>query len=204
MAKALRAAFYLRTSSNERTVENQRRELEAAAAQRGWVIVATYADEGISGSKGRDKRPGLDAMLKDAVRGRFDVVMCWAVDRMGRSLVDLVGTLQDLHGAKVDLFLHQQAIDTTTPAGRAMFGMMGVFAEFERSMIQARVKAGLARAKENPRPGAKAIGRPKVGADVEAAIAARLAAGQGMLKVAKALGVGSGTVQRVKAGTAAT
>lgn len=204
MAKALRAAFYLRTSSNERTVENQRRELEAAAAQRGWVIVATYADEGISGSKGRDKRPGLDAMLKDAVRGRFDVVMCWAVDRMGRSLVDLVGTLQDLHGAKVDLFLHQQAIDTTTPAGRAMFGMMGVFAEFERSMIQARVKAGLARAKENPRPGAKAIGRPKVGADVEAAIAARLAAGEGMLKVAKALGVGSGTVQRVKAGTAAT
>lgn len=201
MGKPLRAVFYLRTSSNEQTVENQRRELESAAAQRGWVIVATYADEGVSGSKGRDKRPGLDGMLKDAVRGRFDVVMCWAVDRMGRSLADLVGTLQDLHGAKVDLFLHQQAIDTTTPAGRAMFGMMGVFAEFERSMIQARVKAGLARAKASPRLGAKAIGRPKVAADTEAAIRAQLAAGMGKVKLAKLLGVGVGTVQRIAAET---
>ena len=205
MVKPLRAALYLRTSSNERTVENQRRELEAAAAQRGWVVVTTYADEGISGSKGRDKRPGLDAMLKDAVRGRFDVVMCWAVDRMGRSLADLVGTLQDLHGAKVDLFLHQQAIDTTTPAGRAMFGMMGVFAEFERSMIQARVKAGLERAKASPRPGAKAIGRPKVTAATEAVIRAHLAAGTGKAKVAKLLGVGVSTVQRIaQEGTATT
>ena len=141
MTKVKRAAVYLRVSTGEQTVENQRRELAAAAEQRGWTIVASYADEGISGAKGRDKRPGLDAMLKDATRGRFDVVMAWAVDRMGRSLVDLVGTLQELHGARVDLFLHQQAIDTTTPAGKALFGMLGVFAEFERSMIQARVSS---------------------------------------------------------------
>jgi len=198
MAKAMRAAIYLRVSTGEQTVENQRRDLEAAAAQRGWTITATYADEGISGSKGRDKRPGLDTMLKDATRGRFDVAMCWAVDRMGRSLVDLVGTLQELHGAKVDLFLHQQAIDTTTPAGRAMFGMMGVFAEFERSMIQARVKAGLQRAKASPRPGAKAIGRPKVTSATEAVIRAHLAAGTGIVKVSKLVSVGVGTVQRVK------
>lgn len=204
MAKVLRAAVYLRVSTGEQTVENQRRDLEAAAAQRGWVIVATYADEGVSGAKGRDKRPGLDGMLKDAVRGRFDVVMCWAVDRMGRSLADLVGTLQDLQGAKVDLFLHQQAVDTTTPAGRAMFGMMGVFAEFERSMIVARVKAGMDRAKASPRVGAKAIGRPKVASGKEAAIRAHLAAGTGKAKVAKLLGVGVSTVQRVAAETAQT
>lgn len=198
-AKAKRAVLYLRVSTGDQTVANQRRELEAAASQRGWTVTTTYSDEGISGAKGRSQRPGLDAMLKDATRGKFDVVMCWAVDRMGRSLVDLIGTLQELHGARVDLFLHQQAIDTTTPAGKAMFGMMGVFAEFERSMIQARVKAGLDRARIAPRKGAKAIGRPKVGDGVEAAIRDALATGAGVLKVAKALGVGTGTVQRVKA-----
>lgn len=198
MAKALRAALYLRVSTGEQTVENQRRDLETAAAQRGWTIVATYADEGISGSKGRDKRPGLDAMLKDATRGRFDVVMGWAVDRLGRSLSDLVGTLQELHAAKVDLFLHQQALDTTTPAGKAMFGMMAVFSEYERAMIVARVKAGLERAKASPRAGAKAIGRPKVSSGIESAITARLASGEGVVKVAKALGVGVSTVQRVR------
>ncbi len=87
---------------------------------------------GISGGKGRDKCPGLDLMLKDAVRGRFAIVMAWSVDRLGRSLPDLIGSLQELHGAKVDLFLLQQGIDTTTPAGRTMFGMLGVFVEFER------------------------------------------------------------------------
>ncbi len=203
MAKALRAAIYLRVSTGEQTVQNQRRDLEAAAAQRGWEVVATYADEGISGSKERDKRPGLDGMLKDATRGRFDVAMCWAVDRMGRSLPDLIATMQELHGAKVDLFLHQQAIDTTTPAGRAMFGMMGVFAEFERSMIVARVKAGMDRAKAAPRKGAKAIGRPKVANTTEAAIRDHLVAGMGVGKAARTVGVGVSTVQRVKAGMTA-
>ena len=198
MAKLLRAALYLRVSTTGQTVDNQRRELEAAAAHRGWTIVAEYADAGVSGAKGRDQRPGLDAVLKDAVRGKFDVVMSWAVDRMGRSLVDLLGTLQELHSARVDLFLHQQAIDTTTPAGRALFQMLGVFAEFERSMIQSRILSGLARAKASPRPGAKAAGRPRVGADVEASVMARLASGEGIVKVAKALGVGVSTVQRLK------
>lgn len=198
MAKPLRAALYLRVSTTGQTVDNQRLELEAAAAHRGWTIVAEYVDAGVSGAKGRDQRPGLDAVLKDAVRGKFDVVMSWAVDRMGRSLVDLLGTLQELHAAKVDLFLHQQAIDTTTPAGRALFQMLGVFAEFERSMIQSRILSGLARAKAAPRPGAKPAGRPRVGADVEAAVMARLATGEGIVKVAAALGVGVSTVQRLK------
>lgn len=199
MAKAVRAAIYLRVSTGEQTVENQRRELEAAAAARGWVVAAVYADEGISGAKGRDGRPQLDLMLKDAVRRRFDVAMVWAVDRLGRSLPDLVSSMQELHGAKVDLFVLQQGLDTTTPSGRAMFGMLGVFAEFERSMIQSRVNAGLARAKA---AGVK-LGRPKVAKSVEAAIRARLTAGEGIVRVAKAEGCGVSTVQRVKAGMTA-
>ena len=193
MAKTVRAAIYIRVSTGDQTVENQRRELEAAATARGWSVVAVYADEGISGAKGRDGRPQLDLMLKDAVRRRFDVAMVWAVDRLGRSLPDLIGSMQELHGAKVDLFMLQQGIDTTTPGGKAMFGMLGVFAEFERSMIQARVKSGLDRARAK---GVK-LGRRPIAPKVEAAIKARLADGAGMLKVAAELGVGSGTVQRI-------
>jgi len=207
MAKTVRAAIYLRVSTGQQTVENQRRELEAAAAARGWVVAAVYADEGISGAKGRDGRPQLDLMLKDAVRRRFDVAMVWAVDRLGRSLPDLVTSMQDLHGAKVDLFVLQQGLDTTTPSGRAMFGMLGVFAEFERSMIESRVNAGLARRREANAAAVAAgrpkdvrpFGRPKVGKTVEAAIRARLTAGEGIVKVAKAEGCGVSTVQRVKA-----
>jgi DNA invertase Pin-like site-specific DNA recombinase len=196
--KPKRAALYLRVSTGEQTTENQRRELVAAADQRGWQIAAIYADEGISGAGGRDKRPGLDTLLKGATRGKFDVAMAWSVDRVGRSLIDLVGTLQDLHGAKVDLFLHQQAIDTTTPSGKAMFGMMGVFAEFERSMMQERIKAGMARARVNPREGAKAIGRPRISANTEAAIRQQLNAGIGICRTAKMIGVGVSTVKRIK------
>ena len=194
--KAKRAAIYLRVSTADQTTANQRRELEAAAAARGWTIASVFEDHAVSGSKGREQRPQLDLMLKDAVRGRFDVVMVWAVDRLGRSLPDLVSSMQELQSANVDLFIMQQALDTTTPAGRAMFGMLGVFAEFERSMIQSRVKSGLDRAKA---AGVK-LGRPKTSAATERAIAARLAAGDGILKVSKALGVGSSVVQRVKAG----
>ena len=100
-----------------------------------------------SGAKGRDERPGLDKLLQAVARKEFDLVAAWSVDRIGRSLVDLVGTLQELHAKNVDLYLHQQGIDTTTPSGKAMFQMMGVFAEFERSMLRERVNAGLARAR---------------------------------------------------------
>src|SRR5215472_7473049 len=116
--KTKRAALYLRVSTDGQTTENQRLALETVAAQRGWTVVQVYNDNGISGAKGRDKRAGLDAILKDASRGRFDVVMAWAMDRLGRSLADLIGTLRELDAAHVDLFLHQQAIDTTSPAGR--------------------------------------------------------------------------------------
>ena len=197
--KAKRAAIYLRVSTDGQTTENQRLALVAVADQRGWSVANVYEDAGISGAKGRDKRPGLDALLKDAARGRFDVVMAWAMDRLGRSLFDLLDMLRLLDGANVDLFLHQQAIDTTTVGGRMFFHVTGAFAEFERGMIRDRVNAGLDRARAK---GVR-LGRPKVGKKTEAAIRARLAAGEGMLKVARALGVGTGTVQRIKAEMAA-
>ncbi|HYZ39321.1 MAG TPA: recombinase family protein [Stellaceae bacterium] len=198
MMKAKRAALYLRVSTDGQTTANQLRELEAVAAAKGWNVIAVFEDAGISGANGRDKRPGFDAMLKDAVRRKFDVLMAWSVDRLGRSLLDLISALQELHSAGADLFLQQQAVDTTTPAGRAMFQMLGVFAEFERAVIQARVNAGIARAREQGTKSGKPIGRPTIPADQEQAILSHLRAGTGILKTAKLVGCGSGTVQRVR------
>jgi DNA invertase Pin-like site-specific DNA recombinase len=190
-----RAALYLRVSTNGQTVENQERELRAVAERAGWEITAVYKDEGISGAKGRDKRPALDALLKAATRREFQMVAAWSVDRLGRSLQDLVALLSDLHGVGIDLYLHQQAIDTTTPAGKALFQMMGVFAEFERAMIVDRVKSGMARAKAQ----GKRFGRPAVPEAVRASIRASLEAGVGINKTARVCGVGTLTVQRIKA-----
>src|SRR6476660_8840116 len=106
--KTTRAALYLRVSTGEQSTHSQRLELEAAAMQRGWKISEVYEDAGISGAKGRDRRPAFDTMLKDAVRGRFDVLMAWSVDRLGRSLIDLVGMLGELKQARIDLFLQRQ------------------------------------------------------------------------------------------------
>ena len=152
-----KAAIYVRVSTDKQTVENQLRELRQIAERRGWEVLREYHDAGISGSKSREERPGLDKMLKDAQRRRFDVVMAWAIDRLGRSLIDLLGTIQTLEACGVDLYLDQQSIDTTTPAGRLMFQITGAFAEFERSMIRQRVRAGLKRAVEK----GSVLGRPK-------------------------------------------
>lgn len=189
-----RAAIYLRVSTDGQTTENQRLELVRVAAKSGWEIVEVYEDAGISGAKGRDRRPAFDRLCKDAARRRFDVVMAWSVDRLGRSLQDLVAFLGELHGFGVDLFLHQQGIDTTTPAGKAMFQMLGVFSEFERSMIQERVRAGLARARAE----GKTLGRPSVLDDARrAAVLSAKAEGLSVRKIAKRVGVSVGTVHGV-------
>lgn len=188
-----RVAFYFRVSTHDQTTENQRRELQAVADKAGWEVVATFEDAGISGAKGRQQRPGYDTMLKAITRREVDMVAAWSVDRLGRSMPDLVAFLSDLHAHGADLYLHQQAMDTTTPSGRAMFQMMGVFAEFERAMIQERVKAGLARAKAEGRK----LGRPTLGPDMEGRIRALRAEGMGIVKVAKTLGIGVSAVQRV-------
>ncbi len=127
-----------RVSTDKQTTDNQLRQLREIADRNGWNVVEEFVDEGISGSKGRDKRQRFDAMIKGAVRRRFDLVMSWSVDRLGRSLQLLVEFLSELHAVGCDLYLHQQAIDTTTPSGKMMFQMCGVFAEFERSIIQQR------------------------------------------------------------------
>ena len=189
-----RAAIYVRVSTDKQTIENQLRELHQIAKRRGWEVVKEYRDAGISGSKGRKARPGLDEMLNDAQRRRFDIVMAWAIDRLGRSLLDLLGTIQTLEHCGVDLYLDQQAIDTTTPAGRLMFQVTGAFAEFERSMIKQRINAGLKRAVD----AGKQLGRPRIDPALEKRIQSQLQAGKGMLKVAAECGVGSGTVQRIK------
>ena len=194
-----RAAIYVRVSTDGQTVENQVQALEQIAEQRGWKIFATYKDAGVSGAKGRDQRPGLDAMLKDASKRRFDVVMAWSIDRLGRSLIDLLATVQHLEACGVDLFLDQQSLDTTTPAGKLMFQITGAFAEFERSMIRQRVHAGLKRAKAQ----GKRLGRPQVDDKLRAKAIAELRKGTGIIKVAKAVGLGVGTVAKIKAELAA-
>ncbi len=187
------AALYARVSTDGQTTENQLRELRQVADRMGWQVVGEYVDHGVSGAKGRDQRPQFDALCKAAVRRESDVIMSWSVDRLGRSLQHLVAFLGEVHAKGVDLYLHQQGIDTTTPAGKAMFQMCGVFAEFERAIIQERVKAGLARA----RASGKTLGRPSVGSKVENAIRKHRASGKGIRKIARELSVGVSVVQRV-------
>lgn len=188
-----KVALYTRVSTDDQTVENQERELRALALRNGWEVVREFRDEGISGAKGRDKRPGLDAMLKGVARREFDVVAAWSVDRLGRSLQDLVSLLGELHAKGVDLVLHQQGLDTTTPAGKAMFQVLGVFSEFERAMIVSRVRAGVARARAQ----GKRLGRPCVAPDVALKVAALRAEGMGLGKIARTVGCGVGTVVRI-------
>ena len=193
-----RVALYIRVSTSKQDTENQRRELEAVADRSGWKIVKVYEDAGISGAKGRDQRPALDAIMKAVNAKEFNMVATWSVDRLGRSLTDLLGIVQGLQEKGVDLFLHQQGIDTSTTAGKAMFQMLGVVAEFERGFIRERVTAGLARARQN---GTK-LGRRRVKPSVEATIRELRAEGEGILKIVRTLGVGISVVQRVVLETA--
>ena len=193
-----RVGLYLRVSTGEQTVENQRQALTAACEARGWRIVAEFEDNGISGAKGRDSRPGFDRLLKAATQRKIDVVAAWSVDRLGRSLQDLVGFLAELNAVGCDLYLERQAVDTTTPAGRALFQMLGVIAEFERAIIQERINAGIARARVKGTKSGRPIGRARIGAKLEEAVRASLMSRNGIHKTARACGVGTGTVQRVR------
>lgn len=190
----MRAAIYLRVSTNEQTTMNQLMELQEVCRQRGWEAAGIYEDHGISGAKGRDQRPAFDKLQRDAIRGRFDIILAWSVDRLGRSLHHLVMFMTEIQSAKVALYLHQQGLDTSTPAGQAMFQMLGVFAQFERSMIQERVKAGMKRAVAQ----GKKIGRPSVSTALEQAIRASLVADVSINECARKHRVGVATVCRVR------
>jgi DNA invertase Pin-like site-specific DNA recombinase len=194
-----RVAFYVRVSTDGQTVENQLGELHAVANRHGWEVAQVYADRGISGTKGREGRPEFNNLLKAIARREVDMVAAWSVDRLGRSLKDLVSLLSELQSKGVDLFLYQQGLDTSTPSGRAMFQMLGVFSEFEAAMIRDRVRSGVARAKKNGTKSGKPIGRPRIRQEAEQEAEKLLRTGQGILKVARTLKMGTGTVAKIAA-----
>lgn len=189
-----RVAIYARVSTEKnQTVENQLRVLHEVAERMGWQVVAVHTDEGISGAKSRDKRPAFDALLKGVARREFEMIAAWSVDRLGRSLSDLVGFLGEIQARGVDLFLHQQALDTSTPSGRMLFQLLGVFAEFERSLIVARVNSGLVRA----RAAGVRLGRPPMPDHVVDAIKQSLSSGEGIRATARKTGASTTSVMRI-------
>jgi len=193
---SLRAAIYSRVSTAAQSTENQRYELERVSQARGWTDVAHYSDQGISGEKGRSDRPGLDALLRAATRREIDLIAVWSLDRLGRSLQHLVETVNELQAVGVDLYIYQQALDTSTPAGKLAFSVFGALAEYERELIRERVRAGIERAKRN---GVK-LGRPSnLNDTVRAAIVALRAKDVSIRRIASQLRVGTGTVYRVLA-----
>jgi DNA invertase Pin-like site-specific DNA recombinase len=207
ISKTKRVGIYVRVSTGDQSTDVQRAELQAWAQRAGHTVVKVFEDQGISGAKGRDKRPAFDALLKAAVRREVEMIAVWSSDRLGRSLSHLVEVLQTIRDTGTGLYVHTQAVDTTTPAGRALFGMLGVFAEFEREMIVARVNAGLARAKEaiatkgvhRTKRGTKVtrLGRPGAKPEQIEAARAELAKGTGILKAARLAGLGTGTVHKL-------
>jgi len=189
-----RAGIYLRVSQDSQTTENQFRILREVAERSGWTIVEVFEDAGISGAKGRDQRPGYDALMKAVHRREVDMVAAFAVDRLGRSLPDLVAFLSDIQARGCDLYLHQQNVDTSTPSGRMLFQMLAVFAEFERAIITSRINAGLDRARAK---GVR-LGRPSIAPIDLDPVRKRLHQGQSIRVIAKATGFSTATVQRVK------
>ena len=189
-----RVAIYSRVSTERQTVANQVPELRAWAERCGHTVVAEYEDRAISGAKGRDQRPAFDRMLKGAVRREFDIIAVWSSDRLGRSLPHLIEVLQTIRDTRAGLYIHTQALDTTTPAGRAMFGMLAVFGEFEREMIVARVNAGIARARHQ----GKRLGRPKLAVKVRDAAIQALQQGSSIRQAAELSGASIGATAALR------
>lgn len=187
-----RAAIFSRVSTDRQTTDNQLQRLRDVAAKAGWEVVQVY-EETVSGAASKAKRDAYSRMLTDATRRQFDVVLAWDVSRLGRSLRELLECFETLKATGVDLYLDQQGVDTTTPAGRALFGMAGVFAEFERSMLIERTKAGLDRAKAE----GKRLGRPSTSPEVIARITELRQSGMGMDRIARQLGIGKSVVQSI-------
>lgn len=194
--KAIRAAIYARVSTATQTTENQLLELKQAAARMGWTVVQELTDDGISGAKGRDQRPAFDQLFRMVQRKEIDVVMAWSIDRLGRSIQHLVSFMTEIQAVGVDLYIHQQAINTATPAGRMVFGIFSALGEYERELIRERINAGLARAKAQ----GKKLGRPSnVNPSVIASVKLLRANGHSIHTIAKQLHIGVGTTQKILA-----
>ena len=189
-----KVAIYARVSTDKQTCDNQLIELRAVAERCGYTIVQEFVDLGISGAKGRADRPALDSMMKSANQRKFDMILVWSIDRLGRSLQNLVERLNDLQSMRVDLMFLQQGMDTSTSSGRMMFSIFGALAEFERNLIRERVIAGQNRAKAR---GVK-MGRPtKMNDGLKSAIKLLREKGMGIKQIAIECGVGVGTVYSV-------
>jgi DNA invertase Pin-like site-specific DNA recombinase len=192
--KPARVAIYARVSTGEQSCESQLHALRLAAERHDWKIIQEFTDEGFSGATGREKRPGYDALLKGIARRDFDKVLVWNIDRLARSMTELLKTLGELKAKGVGLYIDQLAIDTATPAGELLFNIAGAMAQFERQLIQSRVNAGLARAKaKGVKLGRKQFDDPKVIARVRKL----RAQGIGIVKIGKEVGIGTSTVQRL-------
>lgn len=196
-AKGMRAALYLRVSTDDQTTDNQRRDLEGLAKLRGWSIIEAYEDAGISGAKGREQRPGLSALLADAKKRRFDIALFWSVDRLGRSTMEVTRNMSELDTCGVAQFYFKESMDTSTAHGRAMLEMAAVFATLERAMIRERVVSGIARVRATGRTkSGRPIGRPTVDPKVAAKVVAMRKAGKSVREVAKATGLSVGAVAK--------
>ena len=186
--------LYARVSKISQSVERQISELENVAARNDWEIVDRYIDHGISGATGRQQRPELDRMMKDSTKRKFDVVMVWSIDRLGRSLQDLMEILNDLNAKNIDLYFDQQSIDTTTPTGSLLFSLLGAFSQFEREMIRERVVSGLENARRKGRIG----GRPtNLTNEIRTKILELKAAGATIRKIKDECSVGTATIYKV-------
>jgi len=189
-----RCAIHTRVSTLSQTTDNQLLELQKIAELKGYVVTEIFTDEGISGAKGREIRTGFNNIIKSAIKKEFDIILTWSVDRLGRSLQDLVSFLSEIHSVGCDLYIHQSGIDTSTPSGKMMFQMIGCFAEFELSIIRNRVIAGQQRAKSQ----GKHIGRPSnLNEGLTHSIKYMKEQGVGIRKIARELKVGIGTVYKV-------
>ena len=190
----LKVAIYCRVSTANQTVENQLLELRQVAQRSGWEIVATYCDQGISGSKGRDERHQFDALIKDAHRRKFDLIAAWSIDRLGRSIQTLIAFMNEMNDLGVGLYFHQQALNTKTASGRMVFSIFSALGEYEKEMIRDRINAGLARAKSE----GKKLGRPSnVNPSVITSVRLLRERGHSIHNIAKQLHIGVGTTQKI-------
>lgn len=190
-------AIYARVSTDKQTTDNQIQQLKEYVDRMGWLLVDSYVDQGKSGTKGKEARPEYARLNNDVLKRKFDIVLCWKLDRLTRSLKEMLLFSSSLSDKGIDLVVYEQQIDTTTAQGKLFFHMISAFCEFERDLIVERVNAGIARAKAHGTKSGKPHGRPANLIHPEALVLKARAEGKGMLKIAKELGIGVGTVQRI-------